>query len=199
MAIGFNNWINNVTKSITFVEIAENKHGEARWRKVIRPSFLAVISLFILFMLFLCNAAVNELYIGRKGAWNAAGFGSDIQNCSDREVFAFEYRPLEDATSQKPLGKGAESLPKGIVAATSDLELRHLWQIPDRTAKSPENLLAMAVGIKQKSTVDKIVQKFPAENFTVMLFHYDGKVDNWTDLAWSARAIHVMAFNQTKW
>jgi hypothetical protein len=44
-----------------------------------------------------------------------------------------------------------------------------------------------------------IVMQFPKDNFTVMLFHYDGKVDAWSELAWSAKAIHVMAFNQTKW
>lgn len=32
-----------------------------------------------------------------------------------------------------------------------------------------------------------------------MLFHYDGFVDGWKDLAWSSRAIHVSAINQTKW
>ncbi|BBN19887.1 hypothetical protein Mp_8g14590 [Marchantia polymorpha subsp. ruderalis] len=62
-----------------------------------------------------------------------------------------------------------------------------------------QNLLAMAVGIKQKSNVDKIIQKFPADNFTIMLFHYDGQVDAWMDMEWSPQAIHVMAANQTKW
>ncbi|CAM6085387.1 unnamed protein product [Calypogeia fissa] len=198
MAISLNGWLNNVAQNFTVVEIAEKKHGDAKWRKVIRPSFLAVTSLFIMVMLFLCNAAVNELYVGRRGIWSAAGYGSSYQNCSSEEIY--DYRPLNPQTIlQQPPVKGAESLPRGILEATSDLELRHLWIIPDQNEQHPQNLLAMAVGIKQKSTVDKIVQKFPANNFTVMLFHYDGKVDNWTDLPWSARAIHVMAFNQTKW
>jgi hypothetical protein len=33
----------------------------------------------------------------------------------------------------------------------------------------------------------------------VMLFHYDGIVDDWRDLDWSDRAINVSAINQTKW
>lgn len=61
------------------------------------------------------------------------------------------------------------------------------------------NLLAIAVGIKQKEIVNQIVQKFLSSNFAVMLFHYDGIVDEWRDLAWSNCAIHVSAVNQTKW
>ena len=33
----------------------------------------------------------------------------------------------------------------------------------------------------------------------VKLFHYDDIVDDWRDLDWSDRAIHVSAINQTKW
>ncbi|GMH02427.1 hypothetical protein Nepgr_004266 [Nepenthes gracilis] len=93
---------------------------------------------------------------------------------------------------------GTEALPKGIVASTSDLEMRPLWGSP-RKKKSPLNLLAMAVGIKQKESVNKIVKKFPSRNFIVMLFHYDGNVKDWRDLEWSDSMIHVSAVNQTKW
>jgi hypothetical protein len=41
--------------------------------------------------------------------------------------------------------------------------------------------------------------QFPAANFTVMLFHYDGAVEGWSDLPWSWCAVHVAAANQTKW
>lgn len=92
------------------------------------------------------------------------------------------------------------------------------------------NLLAMAVGKKQKQNVNEIVKKvicpswmpysqfpiliflvltfdnmlylvlqFPSTDFVVMLFHYDGIVDEWRDFEWSSRAIHVSAINQTKW
>ncbi|KAJ0582651.1 hypothetical protein HanHA300_Chr04g0154521 [Helianthus annuus] len=60
----------------------------------------------------------------------------------------------------------------------------------------------MPVGLKQKQNVNTIVQKcfqFLQENFTVILFHYDGKLDGWWDLKWSKKAVHIVANNQTKW
>ncbi|KAI8024471.1 hypothetical protein LOK49_LG03G03248 [Camellia lanceoleosa] len=61
------------------------------------------------------------------------------------------------------------------------------------------NLLAIAAGIKQKETVNQIVEKFMENGFSVMVFHYDGVVDEWRDVEWSSRVIHVSAINQTKW
>ncbi|KDO45521.1 hypothetical protein CISIN_1g047246mg [Citrus sinensis] len=58
------------------------------------------------------------------------------------------------------------------------------------------NLLAIAVGIKQKKIVDQI---FPSKDFVVMLFYYYGVVDERKDLVWADRAIHVSAANQTKY
>lgn len=83
----------------------------------------------------------------------------------------------------------------------------------------------MAVGFKQKGLVNEIVKKvselfllshlpfclhglcllnmdssqFLQEKFVVMLFHYDGVVDEWHELEWSNSIIHVSATNQTKW
>ncbi|CAK9139441.1 unnamed protein product [Ilex paraguariensis] len=95
---------------------------------------------------------------------------------------------------------GSEILPSGIVSRTSDLEMRPLWGPRNKKkSKSPMNLLAMAVGIKQKNNVNKTVMKFPANDFVIMLFHYDGMVDDWRDFEWSSRAIHVSAVHQTKW
>ncbi|KAF2292489.1 hypothetical protein GH714_024445 [Hevea brasiliensis] len=74
----------------------------------------------------------------------------------------------------------------------------HAWKTRENP-KKPTNLLAMAVGIKQKENVNKIVKKFPSSDFVVMLFHYDGIVDEWKDLEWSRHAIHLAATNQTKW
>lgn len=96
----------------------------------------------------------------------------------------------------KPIG--TEGLPKGIISSTSDLEMRPLWGTPVKK-KSNVKLLAMAVGLKQKESVDKIVRKFIRHNFVLMLFHYDGNVDDWRDLEWSTRALHVVAAHQTKW
>ncbi|KAL0435215.1 UNVERIFIED_CONTAM: Haloalkane dehalogenase [Sesamum radiatum] len=67
---------------------------------------------------------------------------------------------------------GTETLPRGIVSRTTDLEMRSLWGPP---------------------------KKFPLTDFAIMLFHYDGNVDGWRDLKWSNSVIHVSAVNQTKW
>ncbi|XP_021733476.1 uncharacterized protein LOC110700269 [Chenopodium quinoa] len=96
----------------------------------------------------------------------------------------------------KPIG--TEGLPKGIISSTSDLEMRPLWGTPVKKKKNM-NLLAMAVGWKQKESVDKIVRKFIVNNFFVMLFHYDGNVDDWKEFRWSSRALHIVAAHQTKW
>ncbi|KAL7102907.1 hypothetical protein ACP275_08G147400 [Erythranthe tilingii] len=98
---------------------------------------------------------------------------------------------------------GLNSLPRGIIEAKSDLDLKPLWTTSSSKSqinvRSSSNLLAMPVGIKQKQNVDTIVQKFLPENFTIILFHYDGNVNGWSDLEWSREAVHIVAHNQTKW
>ncbi|XP_058771619.1 uncharacterized protein LOC131644995 isoform X1 [Vicia villosa] len=105
---------------------------------------------------------------------------------------------IDSATSEKLKG-----LPRGIIQDNSDLELRPLWSRSNSRSKfrdySNRNLLAIPVGIKQKHNVDAMVQKFLPENFTIILFHYDGNVDGWWSLDWSDKAIHIVAQNQTKW
>ncbi|XP_072965412.1 uncharacterized protein [Typha angustifolia] len=99
----------------------------------------------------------------------------------------------------KPLG--SEPLPNGIVSQISNLEMEPLLGSPEIKGyqKPSKSLLAIPVGIKQKDLVDKVVTKFLSANSTVMLFHYDGIVDKWSDLQWSDNVIHVTAINQTKW
>ncbi|KAL7142699.1 hypothetical protein ABFS83_08G141200 [Erythranthe nasuta] len=98
---------------------------------------------------------------------------------------------------------GLNSLPRGIIEAKSDLDLKPLWTTSSSKSqinvRSSSNLLAMPVGIKQKQNVNTIVQKFLPENFTIILFHYDGNVNGWSDLEWSREAVHIVAHNQTKW
>ncbi|KAG4203260.1 hypothetical protein ERO13_A05G390900v2 [Gossypium hirsutum] len=96
----------------------------------------------------------------------------------------------------KPLG--SEPLPEGIITNTSNLQMRPLWGFPKKE-KVSTSLFAVAVGIKQKDIVHKMVKKFLSSGFVVMLFHYDGIVDEWKDFAWSDQVIHVSARNQTKW
>ncbi|GKV02369.1 hypothetical protein SLEP1_g14816 [Rubroshorea leprosula] len=93
---------------------------------------------------------------------------------------------------------GSEALPEGIVSKTSNLNMRPLWGFP-KSKNTSVSLFALAVGVKQKHLVDKMVRKFLYSGFVVMLFHYDGIVDEWKNLGWSDDIIHVSARNQTKW
>ncbi|RAL44815.1 hypothetical protein DM860_003574 [Cuscuta australis] len=96
--------------------------------------------------------------------------------------------------------KRLKHLPHRASEPRSDLELKPPWSMSSSKVDVPgaHNLLAMPVGIKQKDNVDKIAQKFLSENFTIILFHYDGNVSGWWDLAWTKTAIHIVAHNQTK-
>ncbi|XP_039137884.1 uncharacterized protein LOC120275303 isoform X2 [Dioscorea cayenensis subsp. rotundata] len=111
----------------------------------------------------------------------------------------FDSMVEEDTTEAVKIGY----LPQGIIESQSDLELKPLWLTKSSNLQKDDqprkNLLAMAVGIKQKKNVDDIVNKFFSENFTVILFHYDGNVNDWHDFEWSDSAIHIVANHQTKW
>ncbi|KAK1327085.1 hypothetical protein QJS10_CPA01g00011 [Acorus calamus] len=104
-------------------------------------------------------------------------------------------------TPIKRANKHWDGLPRGIMESTSDMELKHLWKTSRFNSINVNItvLLAIAVGIKQKHNVNTIVRKFHLVNCSVMLFHYDGNVDEWRDLEWNDRAIHILAYNQTKW
>ncbi|KAK8996111.1 hypothetical protein V6N11_076359 [Hibiscus sabdariffa] len=67
--------------------------------------------------------------------------------------------------------KGAELLPPGIVSPMSDIYPCRLWGKPSEFS----------------------------ENFTIVLFHYDGQTSEWDEFEWSRRAIHVSARKQSKW
>ncbi|KAL2330192.1 hypothetical protein Fmac_017773 [Flemingia macrophylla] len=100
---------------------------------------------------------------------------------------------------------GSHALPEGIISNTSNLQMRPLWDLPvtkttDNKENASTNLFAVAVGIKQKNLVNKMVKKFLANNFVVMLFHYDSIVDEWNEFEWSStKVIHVSVANQSKW
>ncbi|OMO75089.1 hypothetical protein CCACVL1_16337 [Corchorus capsularis] len=150
-------------------------------------SFLVVASL-ICGAYFISDAFVDKEYKDRLSRWEVINM---LQN-SKSNICKIRCRP-----------PGSEPLPQGIVVKTSNLDMRPLWNENDDlkigNLEPAANLLAIAVGIKQKKIVDQIVKKFPSSDFVVMLFHYDGIVDEWRDLEWSDRAIHVSAVNQTKW
>ncbi|XP_024047293.1 uncharacterized protein LOC18051204 [Citrus clementina] len=95
--------------------------------------------------------------------------------------------------------RGAERLAPGIIESQSDLYPRRLWGSPDKDLPiRPKYLVTFTVGFDLKQNIDAAVKKF-SENFTIMLFHYDGRTSDWEEFEWSKRAIHVSARKQTKW
>ncbi|KAE8665014.1 RNF181-like protein [Hibiscus syriacus] len=95
--------------------------------------------------------------------------------------------------------RGAEKLPPGIVRAESDLYLRRLWGKPNEDLTStPKYLVTFTVGYNLRKNIDAAVKKFSG-NFTILLFHYDGRTAEWDEFEWSKEAIHVSVRRQTKW
>uniref|UniRef100_A0A1U7Z1N8 Uncharacterized protein LOC104589368 isoform X2 n=1 Tax=Nelumbo nucifera TaxID=4432 RepID=A0A1U7Z1N8_NELNU len=143
-------------------------------------------ALLLFLVFFIGSAFIATDYKVKLTRW---GMVDNVQNIESNKC-ENECRPY-----------GSDALPRGIVSSTSNLEMRPLWGSPKKKndAKPPRSLLAIAAGIKQKENVNKMVKRFPSNQFVVMLFHYDGIVDEWMDLEWSDRAIHVSAINQTKW
>ncbi|KAI4340684.1 hypothetical protein MLD38_025494 [Melastoma candidum] len=101
--------------------------------------------------------------------------------------------------SSETIPKGAERLPTGILASKSDLYLRRLWGEPAKDlAIEQRYLVAFTVGYHQRHNIDAALKKF-SNNFTVVLFHYDGRTTEWDEFEWSRRAIHISVPKQTKW
>ncbi|EOA24160.1 hypothetical protein CARUB_v10017393mg [Capsella rubella] len=109
----------------------------------------------------------------------------------------YNYNDTKIWVSTNP--RGAERLPPGIVTSESDLYLRRLWGDPneDLTIKQ-RYLVAFTVGYDQRKNIDTVLKKF-SDNFSIMLFHYDGRASDWEEFEWSKRAIHVSIRKQTKW
>ncbi|KAM5567929.1 hypothetical protein ABKV19_015818 [Rosa sericea] len=138
-----------------------------------------------------------DLSYNEKGKSSISDFYSYVKKNSSSTQY---QRPNDTSKIWVPTNpRGAEMLPPGIVEAKSDYYLRRLWGKPseDLTTK-PRYLVTFTVGIKQKNNIDAAVKKF-SEDFTILLFHYDGITTEWDDLEWSQRAIHVSVRKQTKW
>ncbi|KAG0461130.1 hypothetical protein HPP92_021427 [Vanilla planifolia] len=151
-----------------------------------RVSFCRYLPMIVL--ICVCFLVGSPFTINYEGIKSNLGMGSTVLN-----------RNSLCKSHGKP--SGTETLPKGILSRTSNLEM---WPwtshaTPIETGKPLNGLVAIAVGIKQKNVVDEMVKKFILSNFTVMLFHYDGTVDEWRDFQWSNNVLHVSAINQTKW
>ncbi|MED6150491.1 hypothetical protein PIB30_072821 [Stylosanthes scabra] len=95
--------------------------------------------------------------------------------------------------------RGAERLPPGIINSQSDLFLRRLWGQPNEDLIIiPKYLVTFTVGYNQRYNINAAVQKF-SSNFSIVLFHYDGRASEWDEFEWAKRAIHITAIKQTKW
>ncbi|KAJ3671754.1 hypothetical protein LUZ60_007833 [Juncus effusus] len=120
-------------------------------------------------------------------AFNAEKNNSNLRSTDDLKI----YVPSNP--------KGAERLPPGIVVSESDFYLRRLWGNPSEDLPLKQKyLVTFTVGYEQKAIINAAVKKF-SENFTILLFHYDGRVSEWDEFDWSKRAIHISARKQAKW
>ena len=64
------------------------------------------------------------------------------------------------------------------------------------------SLLALSVWLwllMRRVWLKKYLLEQFSENFTILLFHYDGRANEWDEFEWSKKAIHVSARKQTKW
>lgn len=152
---------------------------------------------------FLGSAFIATDYKEKLSRWDLAdSMHSGCTKCenSSRQDVADRMQNTNSTKCENQCSPdGSEALPRGIVSKTSNLGMRPLWGFPKEKLKSSVNLFTVAVGIKQKELVHKMVKKFLSSDFVVMLFHYDGNVDGWKDLDWNNHVIHVSAINQTKW
>ncbi|CAK9878175.1 unnamed protein product [Sphagnum jensenii] len=95
--------------------------------------------------------------------------------------------------------QGTESLPHDIINSVSDLFPRRLWGRPEEDLPhKPKYLLTLTVGAAQKQGVNDAISKFSKE-WQILLFHYDGKMDEWDEFEWSRNAIHIGTRKQAKW
>ncbi|CAA2938969.1 uncharacterized protein LOC111406312 [Olea europaea subsp. europaea] len=162
--------------------------------------------------------------VGNKSTGGSTQSTNDISSSKNNTSYSTENQNMNDSSKiwvpSNP--KGAERLPPGIVASESDFYLRRLWGKPneDLTSK-PIYLVTFTVGYDQRHNIDAAVKKVNkyscipsqptlslslsmfflqfSENFTIVLFHYDGRASEWDEFEWSKRAIHVSAKKQTKW
>ncbi|KAM0863654.1 hypothetical protein ACQ4PT_032307 [Festuca glaucescens] len=162
---------------------------------------LPVVLVFLLVLLFLAGAATTLHHKDRHGL--SVHVSRESKVSEDSGAISRKLLRVVHRTKEAKESSGGEALPRGIVHGTSNLEMVSMVGDPEKQngGRLPsKSLLAIPVGIKNKAAVDKLVSKFPADRFTLMVFHYDGAGDDqWDDLEWSRRAVHVSARGQTKW
>ncbi|KAJ7981010.1 Lysine ketoglutarate reductase trans-splicing protein (DUF707) [Quillaja saponaria] len=153
---------------------------------------------------FFLGISVPSLYLTK------INLPSSITKSFDVDITDIDNSPRGDKLEDQGSGRvpkiyvptnprGAESLPPGIVVSESDFYLRRLWGEPSEDLKNkPKYLVTFTVGFDQRYNIDAAVEKF-SEDFTILLFHYDGRTSEWDEFEWSKTAIHVSVRKQTKW
>ncbi|KAL4304458.1 hypothetical protein GQ457_10G015160 [Hibiscus cannabinus] len=138
------------------------------------------------------------LYTSAAEIWTAVQ-----ETYSSKDNDSALYGIEEQIFALKQEGMGVTAYYNSLQSLWQQIDLyeNNEWSTPnDVKENTSTSLLAVAVGIKQKDLVDKLVMKFLSNNgFVVMLFHYDGIVDEWKQFEWCDKVIHVSARNQTKW
>ncbi|XP_021746749.1 uncharacterized protein LOC110712586 [Chenopodium quinoa] len=178
-----------------FIRMVSRKSNESL--RLVWTTFIGIVIGFIV------GVYISLLSVSKTNPMNC--LPAVIQPSTNQQVneVVKQIQVLND-TAKVPLlaqsnPSGAERLPPGIVASKSDLYLRRLWGLPSEDLKTkPKYLVIFTVGLDMKENIDKAVKKF-SDNFTILLFHYDGKTTEWDQFEWSKRAIHVSARKQTKW
>lgn len=95
--------------------------------------------------------------------------------------------------------RGVELLPSRIVVPETDLYLRRLWGKPEEDLPfKPKYLVTFTVGLDQREIINASISKF-SENWTIVLFHYDGHTSEWEEYDWAQPIVHISARKQTKW
>ncbi|XP_078169511.1 uncharacterized protein LOC144563926 [Carex rostrata] len=156
------------------------------------PSLTTVVAAVIGFMIGTAFPIFNfnKFDISSLKFMNGGDTGDHSTDNNSTDIFKI-YEPSNP--------KGTERLPPGIVVSESDLYQHRLWGNPDEDLPlKPKYLVVFTVGYQQKEMVNAEVQKF-SENFTILLFHYDGRVNEWDEFEWSQRAIHISTRKQAKW
>ncbi|KAJ0252950.1 Lysine ketoglutarate reductase trans-splicing protein [Hirschfeldia incana] len=144
-------------------------------------------------------AYIEDKYsdLSRKRLFSAWSSTKSSRPNNDIPDPPYTYNDTKIWVSSNP--RGAERLPPDIVTPESDLYLRRLWGDPNEDLKTKQRyLVTFTVGYGQRKNIDAALKKF-SDNFTIMLFHYDGRASEWEEFEWSKRAIHVSIRKQTKW
>lgn len=81
----------------------------------------------------------------------------------------------------------------------TDFYMRRLWGKPEEDLPFKSRyLVTFTVGFDQREIINAAISKF-SKNWTIVLFHYDGRASEWEQYEWAQQAIHISARKQSKW